>query len=775
MIIINNLSKKFETKSIFEKINLEIPANKLTFVVGESGIGKSTLINLIAGFTKKDEGEIIFFKDGKEEKNPLIDVVFQDFNLIENLSVKNNILIGNSLIQKEFDQNLLEKRANFLNIENEKLNQQVKDLSGGEKQRVGILRAFSRNSDFILLDEPTGNLDEENAVAVFENLKKLSKNKTILVVSHNLELAKKYADQIIHIKKDTIDVETFDKKKKTQENESENSAFVSKIEQKPVFNFLTKYKTGFLLAFADFKTKITTFILLIIVFFVFISGVTLFTSLQISAKNLNLSKVQEYSMDSVIINRPFIGIPFSEEDQQEIVKNNSKIEKLIPDYQNLMRNIGFFYSKKLAIDNLIMPIDQSNFFKKRLYTKEVDGNFIKNENEIIISTDVVRVLKIKNPIGQKINVVYYNLAKIDKKNKELDLNQFSHIEATIVGVSNKLVENFAYSYLHHNLIKSIFEKEYLKNQTLEPFESISWIGKNYKTARVDQVHEIRDGEEKEVSKFYYDNQPEISKLKLLKGNFPKNYDEISISSNYSFIGKDSLNLIGDFLETNTNLANQNAVLKIVGVFEPEKQPNDSVNDRFGTVVLNHQIQKMQKTLRPNTLRLYFSNDDLYRNIKNFEKNHPYFLINGGPERTLGLLINAKIILQLILFGVLIIFSITFSIFIGFFARNLCWSKRKTVAILKALGAQTKKILFYHWLDLLILSFAVLFLGFIFIVPIIPEIYKGISHQDFAQPSYAQVIFVLSIIWAIMFTILTLIYIITSLWTYRKPVVQLLKN
>ncbi|WP_462088281.1 ATP-binding cassette domain-containing protein, partial [Mesomycoplasma hyopneumoniae] len=70
MISIKDLSKKYADKTIFNKINLEIPANKLTFVVGESGVGKSTLINLIAGFTAKDEGEIRFFKEGKEEKNP---------------------------------------------------------------------------------------------------------------------------------------------------------------------------------------------------------------------------------------------------------------------------------------------------------------------------------------------------------------------------------------------------------------------------------------------------------------------------------------------------------------------------------------------------------------------------------------------------------------------------------------------------------------------------------------------------------------------------------
>lgn len=70
MISIKNLSKKYADKTIFNKINLEIPTNKITFVVGESGVGKSTLINLIAGFTNKDEGEIRFFKNEKKEKKP---------------------------------------------------------------------------------------------------------------------------------------------------------------------------------------------------------------------------------------------------------------------------------------------------------------------------------------------------------------------------------------------------------------------------------------------------------------------------------------------------------------------------------------------------------------------------------------------------------------------------------------------------------------------------------------------------------------------------------
>ncbi|WP_237697236.1 ATP-binding cassette domain-containing protein [Mesomycoplasma hyopneumoniae] len=86
MVQIKNLTKKFGPRKIFDNFSLEIPENKLVFITGESGIGKTTLINLIAGFTKKDGGEILFFKDGKEEKNPLIDVVFQDFNLINSFT-----------------------------------------------------------------------------------------------------------------------------------------------------------------------------------------------------------------------------------------------------------------------------------------------------------------------------------------------------------------------------------------------------------------------------------------------------------------------------------------------------------------------------------------------------------------------------------------------------------------------------------------------------------------------------------------------------------------
>ncbi|MBG0730536.1 FtsX-like permease family protein [Mycoplasma sp. 'Moose RK'] len=114
-------------------------------------------------------------------------------------------------------------------------------------------------------------------------------------------------------------------------------------------------------------------------------------------------------------------------------------------------------------------------------------------------------------------------------------------------------------------------------------------------------------------------------------------------------------------------------------------------------------------------------------------------------------------------------------FIGFFSKNLSFSKQKSIAVLKALGAKTKEILFYHWLDLFTVSILVLFLGFVFIIPIIPEIYKIISKQDFAQPSYKQVTIIFLITWIIMFAILALIYFLTSRKIYKKSVISLLNN
>ncbi|MCI8283059.1 ATP-binding cassette domain-containing protein [Mesomycoplasma hyopneumoniae] len=758
MIKIKNLSKKIADRLILNKINLEIPSNKITFVIGKSGIGKTTLINLIAGFTKKDEGEILFFKDGKEEKNPLIDVVFQDFNLIEQLSVKNNILIGNSLIQKETNLNLLEKSASFLNIQSSKLKQKTNDLSGGEKQRVAILRAFSRNSDFILLDEPTGNLDRENGIAVFESLKKLSSNKTILVVSHNLEMARLYADQIIHIKKDTIDVEIFEKNGQNQENDNKNSSFHQKNKEKHI-NFWGKFKTGLLLSIVDFKSKIITTILLIFSFLATIFGIVLFGVLNSNVQGINTEKIFQEHLDSVLIRKNSNYDKFENDEINKIEKSSNKIVKILPLYS--APTMLFSYNNNQPKNSPVDFVDESEFFSKRfkIGTNDLQGRFIKNENEIIISAALASELEIKDPIGKKIKFIDF----LNNKNKK---------ELLIVGVNNSFNnDNLNLSFVHFNLPKSTL------------LENTKNVDKN------DQIFsfvESDDLKRVEITKNYYENQPEIKKFKLLEGSFPKNSNEIAISKNLndyiSFNEKKSLidSKISSLSKNNGQIFN----FKIVGIFDQndqEKQNNSNIKAKTdlkttikNEVIFHHSIIQESKNLSPLLLKVFFEHKNLSENIEKFKSTFPEFEPIEKSSIINNLFFDLQTLTQVIIFTVLIIFSLSLVVLTIFYAKNLTDSKRKMIGVLKALGAKTARIFGYHWMTLIFIAFLIFVFGLILIVPITPEIYSAISNNNYRFPSYEQVCLYFLLIWIILFFILSFIYLLISWFFYRKPVVQLLK-
>ncbi|QLG43162.1 ATP-binding cassette domain-containing protein [Mesomycoplasma hyopneumoniae] len=745
MIKIINLNKKDANKWIFKKINLVIPANKLVFIVGAAGIGKSTLINLIAGFTKKDEGEILFFKDGKEEKNPLIDVVFQDFNLIEQLSVKNNILIGNSLIQKEFNQNLLEKSANFLNIQSSKLKQKTNDLSDGEKQRVAILRAFSRNSDFILLDEPTGNLDRENEIAVFESLKKLSKNKTILVASRNLDLAKKYADQIIHLKNNSVEIEICEK---NEEIKSEIFAFETKIEQKPV-SFSTKFKTGLLLVFADFRLKMVSTILLIFAFFMAIFGIVSYFSLTSRVEAVSKSKIFQHQLDSISIWKG-PGNRFEVEEIKKIEEKGGNIAKILPFYVTYM---SFSYNGQQSSHGYVDFVDESEFFSKRFKpgTKDFQGRFIRNENEIIISSKLIKELKIENPIGKKIKF-------IDDINGRMDQ------ELLIVGINNASNQwNQQLSFVHFNLPKSTFIKNKQKNLNKENDQIFSFL-------------ESGNSKKAQISKIYYENQAEIKKFKLLEGNFPKNSDEIVISSDLqNFINSNKNSIINNIVYSWSGNTGQNFDFKIVGVYDSKNQ-NGELNDKIEKnsipkteVIFHHTIIEKSKTFKPIFLKIFFNYKNLNENIKNFWNSFPEYK-KLEPVKTVRDNFEGPIkVLSWFFIAISVFLSIIFLIAMIFYSINLASSKRKIIRLLKNLKAKPWQIFLYHWMTCVFISVLAFVFGFVVLMPLIPEIYHWISGQNVVLPSYSIVSFYVFVVWLAGFFIFSIFSLLTLRTNYKRSI------
>ncbi|MXR33677.1 ATP-binding cassette domain-containing protein [Mesomycoplasma hyopneumoniae] len=460
MIKIENLTKKIDNKIIFDSLNLEIPSKKITFIIGKSGIGKTTLINLIAGFTKKDSGKITFFdKNGSEIKKPLVDVVFQDFNLITNISSENNILIANNVINRLLDPKELEQQAKYVSIETRQLKQNVNNLSGGEKQRIAILRSLSRDSDFILLDEPTGNLDFENGISVFENLKNIAKNKTILVVSHNLEFAKKYADKIIRIEKGKISEENIDKTEQNSAiNNEKNSQLVSfkSSSYSKIAKIKQELKTGLFLALADYKSKWVSTILFVILFLTSIFGTLLFAVLNLNISASNSLKVNEYQLDSVLISKKSERnlTTFTDNEINNLREKNKTIKKITPFFT--LPSLSFEYNDKRGLGAPIDYIDESEFFKNRFNfdQKNLIGRNIEKLDEVIISKELATQFDIKEPKEQEIAVL---TGPKDKKTLK------------VVGINNLVnAKKLNLTFLHHKFGENI---ELQKSKNRKPDNS----------------------------------------------------------------------------------------------------------------------------------------------------------------------------------------------------------------------------------------------------------------------------------------------------------------
>ena len=213
MLSVRKLNKVYHPKkgasvTALRDINLDIADKGLVFLLGKSGSGKSTLLNILGGLDTYSSGEIIirgkssssFSKsDFDSYRNTFLGFIFQEFNILDDYSVGKNIGLALELQKKKADKEAVENILKAVDLEGFYL-RRPNELSGGQKQRVSIARALVKNPDIILADEPTGSLDTNTGRQVFDVLRRLSKDKLIIVVSHDRENAEVYADRIIELK-----------------------------------------------------------------------------------------------------------------------------------------------------------------------------------------------------------------------------------------------------------------------------------------------------------------------------------------------------------------------------------------------------------------------------------------------------------------------------------------------------------------------------------------------------------------------------------------------
>lgn len=212
MIKIQNLKKAYKDCVALDTVSMHIRKGEFVAIIGASGSGKTTMLNIIGGLDTDYMGSCVV---RNKEMSSLSDVecctlrsryisyVYQFFNLISFLTVKENVCLASQIKGKKVDEKELDQVLKLLGLEQKK-DSFANELSGGQQQRVAIDRAILAHTDIILADEPTGNLDGENAENVMDILKALNKEgKTIVLVTHDLKIAN-YADRIIRLEQGKI-------------------------------------------------------------------------------------------------------------------------------------------------------------------------------------------------------------------------------------------------------------------------------------------------------------------------------------------------------------------------------------------------------------------------------------------------------------------------------------------------------------------------------------------------------------------------------------------
>lgn len=382
MLELKKINKSYKTANFIQHalndVTLQFRTNEFVSILGPSGSGKTTLLNIIGGLDHYDSGDLIInhksTKNYKENdwnayRNNCIGFIFQNYNLINHISILENVEMGMTLsgvsnkIKRKRALDALD-RVGLSEHSHKKPNQ----LSGGQMQRVAIARALANNPDIILADEPTGALDTKTSEQIMELIKEISKDKLVIMVTHNRELAEKYSTRIVELKDGKL-ISDSNPVKKEDLNSKE-----FKI-KKTAMSFWTALK----LSFNNIKTKKGRTALTAFASSIGIIGIALILSLS----NGFQTKIDNYEKDTlsqmpITINTQAMSL--TEEKLEELVENQAKHKE---------------YTKK----EFIYP--KENELETMMHFNKIDEEYIDYIEEI----DKDKLNAISYEYGTTLNVI----------------------------------------------------------------------------------------------------------------------------------------------------------------------------------------------------------------------------------------------------------------------------------------------------------------------------------------------------------------------------------
>lgn len=413
MLKLENITKIYEGKNFkqiaLNDVTLAFRNNEFVSILGPSGSGKTTLLNIIGGLDKYTYGNLIIDgvstrkykeRDWNNYRSKKVGFIFQNYNLINHQTVLSNVLLSLNISGKPKKESikLAKKVLKDVGLENY-IKKKPKHLSGGQMQRVAIARALVTNPDIILCDEPTGALDSQTSIQIMELLKEISKEKLVIMVTHNVTLANKYSDRVIALNDGVI---TYD----TSPYEVENYS-LKKIKNKR--KSMNKF-TSLSLSFNNLLTKKSRTLLTSFAGSIGIIGIALVLSLSKGTqKYINKIEKETFSKYPISIMENYIDYQNMFDKEKESCKDGS-----ICSINDLTNNV--------VNDNKINSISKfSNILKQNYeninnYTLDINYNYnidlnIYKDNKIIENSSLYfkEFFDFNSPLLKEYTLIYGRL------------------------------------------------------------------------------------------------------------------------------------------------------------------------------------------------------------------------------------------------------------------------------------------------------------------------------------------------------------------------------
>ena len=603
MLEIRNISKIYKTgnftQKALNKVSINFRENEFVSILGPSGSGKTTLLNIIGGLDKYTTGDLIINeistkkykdKDWDSYRNHRVGFVFQSYNLISHQSVLSNVELALTLsgISKKTRKNKAKRVLKEVGL-GDHIHKRPNELSGGQMQRVAIARALINDPDIILADEPTGALDSETSKQIMNLLKEVSKDKLVIMVTHNPELASVYSNRIINLKDGEVvgDSNPYDGKKLVP--------LENKKTKKTSMNFLTALS----LSLNNLMTKKGRTLLTSFAGSIGIIGIALILSLSNGVNNY-INKIEEdtltsypltidkTSVDMSSLMSSFMGNNDSEKHETDAVYSNDIMTDMISSMYS-----GVTTNDLLSFKNFLEENSEINNYTNDIkYKYNLNLNIYNKEMLKVNPSEVMNIFGFNSPLSKNTDVFMELSANKELLKKEYQI------------VSGRFPESY------NELVLIIDDKNEINDYALYS------IGLKDQKEIQETMQNMQMGKEIkkfESTKYSYDDIVGLEYKLVINTDYYKKENGIWVDKR-------------DNIEFLSNLVNNGLDLKIVGIIKPSEDSNIIMNNGVGytSELTKYVVEKINESdiakeqLQNKNINVFTNRE--FSNLESYENN-----------------------------------------------------------------------------------------------------------------------------------------------------------